>query len=86
MNKTILMVVSLLALVFTSVLKAEISLSGYQEFFAGSADQATAMGDNEHGLDKSGMTNGNYSRITATGSATLDSGIEVAEPVAVILL
>ena len=77
MNKTILMVVSLLALVFTSVLKAEVSLSGYQEFFAGSADQATAMGDSEHGLDKSGMTNGNYSRITATGSATLDSGIEV---------
>jgi len=77
MNKTILMVVSLLALVFTSVLKAEVSLSGYQEFFAGSADQATAMGDSEHGIDKSGMTNGNYSRITATGSATLDSGIEV---------
>jgi hypothetical protein len=77
MNKTILVVISLLALVFTSVLKAEVSLSGYQEFFAGSADQATARGDDFHGLDKSGMTNGNYSRITATGSATLDSGIEV---------
>ena len=77
MNKNILVVISLLALVFTSVLKAEVSLSGYQEFFAGSADQATAIGDDNHGIDKSGMSNGNYGRITATGSATLDSGIEV---------
>lgn len=77
MNKTILVVISLLALVFTSVLKAEVSLSGYQEFFAGSADQSTAGGNTEFGNDKSGMSNGNYSRITATGSATLDSGIEV---------
>jgi len=77
MNKTILIVMSLLALVFTSVLKAEMSLSGYQEFFAGSVDQATAIGDDQHGIDKSGMSNGNYSRITATASATLDSGIEV---------
>jgi hypothetical protein len=78
MNKTILVVISLLALVFTSVLKAEMSLSGYQEFFAGSADQSIADANTEHGLDKSGMTNGNYSRITATASSTLDSGIEVS--------
>ena len=77
MNKTILVVISLLALVFTSVLKAEMSLSGFQEFFAGSADQSIAGGNTEHGHDKNGMSNGNYSRITATASATLDSGIEV---------
>jgi len=78
MNKNILIVMSLLALVFTSVLKAEMSLSGYQEFFAGSVDQATAGGNSEHGYDKAGLSNGYYSRITANASATLDSGIEVA--------
>jgi len=78
MNKTILIVISFLALVFTSVLKAEMSLSGFQEFFAGSADQSTGSGSTEHGYDKAGMSNGNYSRITANASATLDSGIEVS--------
>jgi len=78
MNKTILVVISLLALVFTSVLKAEISLSGYQEFFAGSADQATAGGNTEHGYDQAGLSNGNYSRITASASTTLDSGLELS--------
>lgn len=78
MNKTILVVISLLALVFTSVVKADMSLSGYQEFFAGSADQGTALGHTEHGYDKAGLSNGNYSRITANASTTLDSGLEVA--------
>ena len=77
MKKTILIVASVLALALTSVAKAEISLSAYQEFFAGSADQSKYKGSENHGIDKAGMTDGNYSRITATGSATLDNGIEV---------
>jgi hypothetical protein len=78
MKKTIIL--SILALVFaiSSTVKAEMTLSGYAEFFAGSADQATYQGvDNVSGIDGAGMDNGNYSRVTANYSTTLDSGIEV---------
>jgi len=56
------------------------SLSGYQEFFAGSADQSTLRGDasNEYGVDNAGLHNGQYTRITANYSTTLDSGIDVS--------
>ena len=78
MKKTILIGISALVLAFTNVVKADFNMSGYQEFFAGSADQSIAEGATNHGRDKSGMDNGNYSRIDATYSSTLDSGIEVA--------
>ena len=69
-----------LAFAFTSAVKAEMSLSGYQEFFAGSADQSTLRGDgsNEYGVDNAGLHNGQYTRITANYSTTLDSGIDVS--------
>jgi hypothetical protein len=79
MKKTIIL--SLLALVFafTSAVKADISLSGYAEFFAGSANQDKYQGvSGAHGLDKAGLKNGQYTRITANYGSTLDSGIEVA--------
>jgi len=78
MKKTILIGISALVLAFTNVVKADISLSGYAEWFAGSADQSIAEGATEHGRDLAGMTQGNYSRIDATYSATLDSGLEVS--------
>ena len=74
------LILSILALVFsiTNVLKAEMSLSGYAEFFAGSADQSKYNGvDNQSGIDKAGLSNGQYTRIDATYSTTLDNGIEV---------
>ena len=68
-----------MAFAFASAVKAEMSLSGYTEFFAGSADQSKYNGvDNNSGIDKAGMTNGNYSRITANYSSTLDSGLDVS--------
>lgn len=79
MKKTIILSITTLALAFTSIVKAEMSISGYSEFFAGSADQSTHLGvDNVSGLDKAGMDNGNYSRVTANYSTTLDSGIDVS--------
>ena len=78
MKKTLLLVISALVLAFSSVVKAEISLSGYVEFFAGSADQSKYNGTENHGIDQSGLSNGNYSRITAAYGSTLDSGIEVS--------
>ena len=68
-----------LVFAFTSAVKAEMSLSGYTEFFAGSADQSTHLGvDNQGGYDNAGMDNGNYSRVTANYTSTLDSGIDVS--------
>jgi len=61
---------------------AEISLSGYQEFFAGSADQTrqTAL-DVSSGASSNtsfgGFSNGTYTRLVATATTQLDSGIEV---------
>ena len=78
MKKTLLLGISALVLSLTSVVKAEISLSGYVEFFAGSANQTNFKGATNHGLDQSGLSNGNYSRIDASYSTTLDSGIEVS--------
>ncbi len=68
-----------LAFAFTSAVKAEISLSGYQEFFVGSANQNTYNGqDNNSDKDEAGIKNGQYTRITANYSSTLDSGIDVS--------
>ena len=82
MNKTILIGFSALVLAITSVVKADISISGYQEFFAGSADQSiattgTQAATTEHGIDRAGMSNGNFSRLNATYSTQLDSGLQV---------
>ena len=79
MKKTIILSILALGFVFTSVVKADISLSGYTEFFAGSADQSKYNGvENVSGIDTAGFKNGNYSRITAGYSSTLDSGIDVS--------
>jgi hypothetical protein len=78
MKKTLILSISALILSFSSIVKAEISLSGYVEFFAGSADQSKYKGTDNHGIDQAGLSNGNYSRITASYGTTLDSGIEVA--------
>ena len=79
MKKTMLIGISALVLAFTSVVKADISISGYQEFFAGSADQSVY--DANSGVptpNLAGMSNGNFSRLNANYSTTLDSGIDVA--------
>ena len=79
MKKTIILSILALVFGFTSAVKAEMSLGGYAEFFAGSADQSTYNGvENQSGIDKAGMDNGNYSRVTANYSTTLDSGIDVS--------
>ena len=79
MKKTIILSVLALVFAFTSAVKAEISLSGYAEFFAGSADQSKYQGvDMVGGIDNAGMKNGNYTRITANYGSTLDSGIDVS--------
>jgi hypothetical protein len=67
---------------FSSNADGHISLSGYQEFFAGSADQTrTTALDNSTGASTnnsySGFSNGTYTRLVATATTTLDSGIEV---------
>ena len=77
MKKTILLGIFALAFAFNSTVKAEMSLSGYAEFFAGSADQPTANGTTNHGIDKAGMDNGTYTRLTANYSSTMDNGIDV---------
>ena len=78
MKKTILICISALVLAFTSVVKADISISGYQEFFVGNSNQTILSGATEHGVAKGGFSNGRYSRITANYNTTLDSGIDVA--------
>ena len=78
MKKTIILGISALVLSLTSVVKADMSLSGYQEFFAGSADQTAYQGLANHGLDLAGMSNGFYGRVDANYSTTLDNGIEVS--------
>ena len=78
MKKTILLGIFALAFAFSSVVKADISLSGYAEFFAGSVDQNIADGATNHGIDQAGMDNGTYTRLTATYSSTLDNGIDVS--------
>jgi len=78
MKKTIILSIIAIAFAFTNAVKADIALSGYVEFFAGSADQAKYNGAANHGIDQAGLSNGNYSRITANYGSTLDSGIEVS--------
>ncbi len=79
MKKTIILSIMALVFAFTSTVKAEMSLSGYQEFFIGSADQSTYRGvDNGSHIDQAGIKNGQYTRITANYSTSLDSGIDVS--------
>ena len=65
-----------------SAAKAEVSLSGYQEFYMGSADQttqnslATSTGASTN-TNFNGFSNGRFTRLIAVGTTTLDSGIEV---------
>lgn len=59
---------------------AEISITGYQEFFAGSGDQTKRAGvdmSTNTGVSQAGFSNGAYTRIVATASTTLDNGLEV---------
>ncbi|MBJ56820.1 MAG: hypothetical protein CMP24_01100 [Rickettsiales bacterium] len=59
---------------------ADIKMSGYQEFFMGSADQTKMLGLNtsdQTDQSKSGFDNGTYTRIIATASTKLDNGLEV---------
>ena len=63
-----------------SVAKADISISGYQEFYAESVDQSTAAGldaSTQTDTSRNGLSNGRFTRLIATASTTLDSGIEV---------
>ena len=79
MKKTILFSIFALAFALLSIAKAEMTVSGYTEFFAGSADQSRALGaDNQSGIDKAGLDNGNYGRLTANYSSTMDNGIGVS--------
>ena len=69
-----------LGLIISNKTFAEISFSGYQEFFAGSADQSRMLGldtSDQTDQSKSGFDNGTYTRIIASATTTLDSGIEV---------
>ena len=82
MKKTILLGIFALFFAISSNIKAELTLSGYAEFFAGSADQSIASeGTNAptsaHAQDNSGMDNGSYTRLTANYSSTMDNGIAV---------
>ena len=67
-------------LIFLSYFKnsfAEIEITGYQEFFFGSASQSFYKGKSNHGIDQAGMSNGAYSRLTAIYNEKLFNGIEV---------
>ena len=72
--------ITVVAAFTASVSKAELSLSGYQEFYAVSVDQTTAAGlatsANTH-ESRSGLSNGRFTRLIATGTTTLDNGIDV---------
>ena len=71
------------SVMLVSVAKAEISFSGYQEFYGGSASQTIQTGvstDTGVGISNSnfsGFSNGRFTRLTAQAKTTLDSGIEV---------
>ena len=71
---------AVVAVFAASVAKAELSLSGYQEFYAVSVDQTTAAGlatsTNTH-ESRSGLSNGRFTRLIATATTTLDNGIDV---------
>jgi len=77
MKKTIILSFIAFVLAFVNTVKAEISLSGYQEFVIGSADQSTYLGiENGSHIDQAGIKNGQYTRITADYASTLDSGLD----------
>ena len=65
------------AVFFTTASHSEVAISGYMEFLGGSADQATALGQSNHGIDKGGMSDGLYSKIFVDSGSTMDNGIEV---------
>jgi hypothetical protein len=67
------------ALLFSVKAFAEITMSGYQEFWSGSGNQDVAAGvsGGVHGIDKGVFSNGIYSRIMLTSATKLDSGIDV---------
>jgi len=77
MFKTKKLFLLIVCFIFTKIAFADMTLSGYTEFAAGSADQSIMGGNEQHGIDKAGLSNGTYSRITANYSTTLDSGIGV---------
>ena len=78
MNKIIKLSIFAIFFAISSNIKAEMSLSGYAEFVAGSVDQTIADGATMHGIDQAGMDNGTYTRVTANYSSTLDNGIDVS--------
>jgi hypothetical protein len=78
MKKTIILSILASVFAYVNIAKADISLSGYAEWIAGSVDQPTADSSTEHGIDMSGIDNGTYTRLTAGYSSTLDSGLEVS--------
>ncbi|MBF96128.1 MAG: hypothetical protein CFH34_00325 [Alphaproteobacteria bacterium MarineAlpha9_Bin4] len=60
--------------------KAELSLSGYQEFYAVSVDQSTEAGlsaSDHTSENRGGLSNGRFTRLIATATTTLDNGIAV---------
>jgi hypothetical protein len=68
------------SVMLVSVAKAELSLSGYQEFYMGSADQSTSLGSTvgtTTDTSFNGLSNGRFTRLIAVAKTTLDSGIEV---------
>ena len=81
MKKTLFSILALIyAVMLISVAKAEVSISGYQEFYMGSGDQSKILGYDAASYGDtsfSGLSNGRFTRITAVGKTTLDSGIEV---------
>jgi len=78
MKKTIILSILASVFAYVNIAKADISLSGYAEWNAGSVDQPTADSTTNHGIDMSGLDNGTYTRLTAGYSSTLDSGLEVS--------
>ncbi len=81
MKKTLLSILAMVYAVFlVNIANAELKLSGYQEFYMGSADQSTQLSlsstvdeDRSYG----NLSNGRFTRLIAVGTTTLDSGITV---------
>ena len=67
----------LICFMLTKIAFAEMTLSGYQEFTMGSADQSLFKGSANHGLDKAGLDNGQYTRIDAQYTSKLDNGLDI---------
>ena len=71
MKKTLFSILALVyAVMLVSVAKAEISISGYQEFYMGSGDQSKILGNDASTYGDtsfSGLSNGRFTRITFVG-------------------